>query len=77
MTDSLDYDVFIGYCPRDDVDGFVSGLRDAIYNDFREGVNRDEVEECSGVGLPAGAHSRTAPTSNRIPCKGRGGWIDH
>jgi tetratricopeptide (TPR) repeat protein len=34
--DSLDYDVFLSYARADDVDGWVSGLRDAVYDDFRE-----------------------------------------
>jgi hypothetical protein len=35
MTDSVNYDVFISYARRDDAGGWVSGLRDAIYDDFR------------------------------------------
>ena len=35
MTDSLTYDVFISYARRDDADGWVSALRDAIYADFK------------------------------------------
>jgi tetratricopeptide (TPR) repeat protein len=34
--DSLEYDVFLSYARADDVDGWVSGLRDAVYDDFRE-----------------------------------------
>jgi len=34
--DSLDYDVFLSYARADDVEGWVSGLRDAVYDDFRE-----------------------------------------
>ncbi len=33
---SLEYDVFLSYARRDDAAGWVSGLRDAIYDDFRE-----------------------------------------
>jgi hypothetical protein len=36
MTDSVNYDVFISYARKDDAGGWVSGLRDAIYEDFRE-----------------------------------------
>jgi hypothetical protein len=35
MTDSMDYDVFISHARKDDAGGWVSGLRDAIYEDFR------------------------------------------
>jgi hypothetical protein len=35
MTDSLTYDVFISYARRDDADGWVSALSDAIYADFK------------------------------------------
>jgi hypothetical protein len=31
----VNYDVFISYARRDDAQGWVSGLRDAIYEDFR------------------------------------------
>jgi len=34
--DALEYDVFISYARKDDQTGWVSGLRDAIYEDFRE-----------------------------------------
>jgi tetratricopeptide (TPR) repeat protein len=34
--DSLEYDVFLSYARADDVEGWVSGLRDAVYDDFRE-----------------------------------------
>ena len=34
--DPFEYDVFISYSRADDKDGWVSGLRDAIYDDFRE-----------------------------------------
>ena len=33
--DSLEYDLFISYARADDADGWVTGLRDAIYDDFR------------------------------------------
>jgi tetratricopeptide (TPR) repeat protein len=36
QMDSLEYDVFLSYARADDVDGWVSGLRDAVYDDFRE-----------------------------------------
>jgi hypothetical protein len=34
-VDSLEYDVFISYAHEDDAGGWVSGLRDAIDEDFR------------------------------------------
>ena len=34
--DPFEYDVFISYSRADNKDGWVSGLRDAIYEDFRE-----------------------------------------
>lgn len=36
IVDSLNYDVFISYARRDDDKGLVSGLRDAVYDSFRE-----------------------------------------
>jgi TIR domain len=36
QMDSLEYDVFLSYARADDVEGWVSGLRDAVYDDFRE-----------------------------------------
>lgn len=35
LVDAPEYDVFISYARRDDAGGWVSGLRDAIYDDFR------------------------------------------
>jgi tetratricopeptide (TPR) repeat protein len=34
--DPVEYDVFISYARKDNTGGWVSGLRDAIYQDFRE-----------------------------------------
>ncbi len=34
--ESVNYDVFISYSRKDNAGGWVSGLRDAIYEDFRE-----------------------------------------
>ena len=36
MVDALEYDVFISYARRDNQTRWVSGLRDAIYDDFKE-----------------------------------------
>jgi tetratricopeptide (TPR) repeat protein len=35
-VDSVEFDVFLSYARADDAGGWVSGLRDAIYADFRE-----------------------------------------
>jgi ornithine cyclodeaminase/alanine dehydrogenase-like protein (mu-crystallin family) len=36
LMDPVEYDVFISYSRADNTGGWVSGLRDAIYQDFRE-----------------------------------------
>jgi tetratricopeptide (TPR) repeat protein len=36
VVDALEYDVFISYARKDNETGWVSGLRDAIYDDFKE-----------------------------------------
>ena len=35
MVDALEYDVFISFAREDNQTGWVSGLRDAISEDFR------------------------------------------
>ena len=34
MTDSINYDIFISYARADNATGWVTALRDAIYEDF-------------------------------------------
>ena len=36
MTDALEYDVFISYARKDNLGGWVTALRDAVYDDFRD-----------------------------------------